>query len=107
MNIKELKQELNISNADIAKCFNMTYGTYANSTAKERYENALLSFYKLAKKGWEKNKTKNLIGDYKKIKREFKQLIIRDVSKCVFCNNPPYKEGASYCEEHMKENDWY
>lgn len=41
----------------------MTYGAYANSTAKKRYENALLSFYKLAKKGWKKNKTKNLISD--------------------------------------------
>lgn len=63
MKIKELKRELNISNADIAKCFNMTYGAYANSTAKKRYENALLSFYKLAKKRMEKNKTKNLISD--------------------------------------------
>lgn len=63
MNIKELKRELNISNADLAKCFNMTYGAYANSTAKERYETALLNFYKLAKKGWKKNKTKNLISD--------------------------------------------
>lgn len=54
MTIKELKKELNLSNADLAKCFNMTYGAYANSTAKERYENALLSFYKLAKKGWKK-----------------------------------------------------
>lgn len=41
----------------------MTYGAYANSTAKERYENALLSFYKLAKKRWKKNKTKKLISD--------------------------------------------
>ena len=63
MNIKELKKELNLSNEDLAKCFNMSYGAYANSTAKERYENALLSFYKLAKKGWEKNKRKNLISE--------------------------------------------
>jgi len=63
MTIKELKQELNISNVDLSKCFDMTYGSYANSTAKERYENALLSFYKLAKKAWEKNKTKKQISD--------------------------------------------
>lgn len=68
--IKDLKRELNISNADLAKCFNMTYGAYANSTAKERYENALLSFYKLVKKWWEKNKTKNLISDNQTIKNK-------------------------------------
>lgn len=80
MTIKELKQELNLSNADLAKCFNMTYGAYANSTAKERYENALLNFYKLAKKGWKKNKTKNLISDNQTIKDEPEQLIIHGVS---------------------------
>lgn len=63
MNIKELKKELNINNADVAKCFGMSYNSFANSTAKERYENALLSFYELAKKAWEKNKTKKQISD--------------------------------------------
>lgn len=79
MNIKELKKELNLSNADLAKCFDMTYGAYANSTAKERYENALLSFYKLAKKGLEKNKRKNLISDNQTIKHKPKPLTIHGV----------------------------
>jgi transcriptional regulator with XRE-family HTH domain len=56
MDIKELKKELGISNKDLAECFNMTYGAYSNSTAKKRYENALLNFYKLAKKGCKKIK---------------------------------------------------
>lgn len=46
MGIKELKKELNLSNADIAKFFDMTYSAYANSTAKKRYEQALINFYK-------------------------------------------------------------
>ena len=95
MNIKELKRELNISNADIAKCFNMTYGAFANSTAKERYENALLSFYKLAKKGWEKNKTKNLIVDDQTIKDEPEQLIIHDVG-CSFCGGREFRTTKNY-----------
>jgi len=79
--IKDLKRELNLSNTDLAKCFNMSYGAYANSTAKERYENALLNFYKLAKKGWEKNKTKNLTSDNQTIKHELKPLTIHGVTQ--------------------------
>ena len=41
MDKKELKKELGLSNKDLAECFNMSYGAYANSTAKERYEKAL------------------------------------------------------------------
>jgi DNA-binding XRE family transcriptional regulator len=100
-NIKQLKKELNLSNADLAKCFGMTYGAYANSTAKERYENALLHFYKLAKKGWEKNKRKNLISDNQTIKHEPKPLIIHGVSKSFYCqweNNGIVKKCDEQCE---------
>ena len=45
MNIKELKKELGLTNKDIAKLFDMSYMGFANSTAKERYENALCRFY--------------------------------------------------------------
>jgi len=31
-----------------------------------------------------------------------KTLNIGGVIKCVVCNNKPYKEGASYCDEHMR-----
>lgn len=54
MDIKELKRELNISNKDLAEFFDMTYGAYANSTAKERYEVALCRFYLVIKKASEK-----------------------------------------------------
>ena len=43
--IKDLKRELNLSNGDLAKFFDMTYGAFANSTAKKRYERALVRFY--------------------------------------------------------------
>ena len=50
MNIKELKKELGISNKDIAELFGLSVSVYANSTAKKRYENALIKFYKIMKK---------------------------------------------------------
>jgi len=49
MNIKELKKELGISNKDIAGYFGLSVSVYANSTAKKRYENALVEFYKIVK----------------------------------------------------------
>lgn len=45
MNIKQLKKELGLSNKDISEFFEMSYNTYANSSAKKRYENALCRFY--------------------------------------------------------------
>ena len=48
-NIKQLKKELGISQRDIAEFFQMSYGAYANSTAKERYETALCKFYEVVK----------------------------------------------------------
>ncbi len=53
MTIEELKKELGLSQKDLAQLFDMTYGAFANSSAKDRYENALCSFYEVAKKAWE------------------------------------------------------
>ena len=50
MNIKELKKELNITNKDISKMFGLTPSAYANSSAKRRYEDALVNFYNLVSK---------------------------------------------------------
>tara|TARA_R110000782_G_C14594804_1_gene390212 strand:+ start:477 stop:638 length:162 start_codon:yes stop_codon:yes gene_type:complete len=45
MDIKTLKKELGLSNKDLSEFYNMSYSVYANSSAKERYENALCRFY--------------------------------------------------------------
>ena len=50
MDIKQLKKELGLSNKDLAEFFDMTYGAFANSTAKDRYEVALCRFYSHIKK---------------------------------------------------------
>jgi len=50
MNIKQLKKELSISNKDIAELFGLTPSAYANSSAKRRYEDALVNFYNLVNK---------------------------------------------------------
>jgi len=34
------------------------------------------------------------------------QLLQTDVSKCVYCDNKPYKKGAAYCEKHMASDDY-
>jgi hypothetical protein len=113
MQIKELKKELNISNADIAKCFGMSYNSFANSTAKERYENALLSFYKLAKKAWEKNKTKKQISDNLELS-DNKQLIIHGVmfseARAEVCKNKEHwKNCLVWTKEHrcLKNCDFH
>jgi len=49
LTIKDVKKELGISNKDIAELFGLTVSVYANSTAKKRYENALVEFYKMVK----------------------------------------------------------
>ena len=51
MTIQELKKELGLSNKDIAEFFNMTYGAFANSSAKQRYETALCKFYSFLREG--------------------------------------------------------
>ena len=45
MNINELKKELKLSNKEIAKFFDLKPTSYANSTAKKRYEQALCRFH--------------------------------------------------------------
>lgn len=45
MTIKKLKEELGLDNRIIAKFFNLTHESYQNSSAKKRYENALIKFY--------------------------------------------------------------
>lgn len=54
MTIQELKKELMLSNKEIAQFFNMTYGAFANSSAKQRYENALCKFYSFLREGEKK-----------------------------------------------------
>lgn len=38
--------------------------------------------------------------------KKIQQLPQPEVSKCVYCDNKPYKKGASYCEEHMAGDDY-
>ena len=54
VNLKEIKKTLNLSQKDIAKFFDMTYGAFANSNAKERYERALCRFYECVLLGGKK-----------------------------------------------------
>ena len=49
MTINELKKELGLTNSDIAKFFKLNSNSYANSSAKKRYENALCRFYEFCK----------------------------------------------------------
>ena len=49
MNIKQLKKELQLSNTKIAEFFDLAPTSFANSTAKSRYENALCKFYEFVK----------------------------------------------------------
>lgn len=54
--IWEVKKDLNITDAEIAKMFGYANtNSYATSSAKKRYESGLVSFYLLSKKAWEKN----------------------------------------------------
>ena len=54
MKINELKKETGLTQKDIAQFFGMTYGAFANSSAKERYENALCKFYSFLREGEKK-----------------------------------------------------
>ena len=49
MTIQELKKELRLSNKEIAGFFGLTPISYANSSAKKRYETALCLFYDFVK----------------------------------------------------------
>lgn len=50
MNIKQLKKEFRLDNSKLAQFFDLTPASFANSTAKSRYENALCKFYEFVKK---------------------------------------------------------
>ncbi len=54
MTISELKKRTGLTQKQIAQFFNMTYGAFANSSAKERYENALCKFYSFLREGEKK-----------------------------------------------------
>lgn len=49
MTIKQLKKELQLSNTKIAGFFDLAPTSFANSTAKTRYEQALCKFYEYVK----------------------------------------------------------
>ena len=49
MKIKQLKKELDLINSDIAGFFKLSPISYANSSAKKRYEDALCKFYQYIK----------------------------------------------------------
>jgi hypothetical protein len=49
MNIKQLKKELGLDNNKIAQFFDLAPTSFANSTAKSRYEQALCRFYEYLK----------------------------------------------------------
>lgn len=60
MTINELKKELGLTNADLAGFFGLSPMGYANSSAKQRYEAAILNFYAFVKSkagGQKENKT--------------------------------------------------
>ena len=42
---KKLKEELKLTNKEVAEFFGMSYGSFSNSSAKERYEKALCNFF--------------------------------------------------------------
>ncbi len=47
---KEVKKEIGVNNKDIAQCFGLSISVFANSSAKSRYEKAVVELYKLFKK---------------------------------------------------------
>lgn len=47
--INELKKELGLTNTDLAWFFGLSPAAYANSSAKQRYEAAILNFYAFLK----------------------------------------------------------
>lgn len=50
MTIKHLKKELGLTDKQIAEFFGLNASSYANSTAKGRYEQALVKFYNFLNK---------------------------------------------------------
>jgi hypothetical protein len=50
MDIKQLKKEISLTDKQIANFFNLNVSSYRNSTAKSRYEQALILFYNFINK---------------------------------------------------------
>ena len=50
MCIKQLKKELGLKDKDLAELFGLSRMSFANTSAKKRYENALCKFYEHIKK---------------------------------------------------------
>ena len=75
MTIQELKKELRILDKDIAGFFKLSIGSYRNSSAKNRYEEALCKFYDLIKTQNKNTKTKR----FKSLRKifSFKKELIR------------------------------
>lgn len=65
MKIEQLKKELGLTNTEIAEFFGLSAGSYANSSAKKRYEYALCNFYAFVKSkaGGQNFKTDNSATD--------------------------------------------
>lgn len=49
MTISQLKKELRLTNKDIAGFFRLSEDSYKNSSAKKRYEQGIIEFYKHVK----------------------------------------------------------
>ncbi len=58
MTIQELKKKLGLKNPDIADMFDISADTYATSSAKSRYDNALIRFYKKVREVDKENESK-------------------------------------------------
>lgn len=58
MGIKELKKELGLTNADIAKFFGLKEKAYYYSSARKRYEESFIRIYEFLKEDGEKEKKK-------------------------------------------------
>ena len=79
--IGQVKKELGLSQKDLADFFGMSYNSYANSSAKNRYEIALCRFYECVLLGGKKNETKNLTDTDHRVNDETEPLILYSVSQ--------------------------
>ena len=56
MDIKQLKKELGLTNADLAKFFGLKERAYYYSSARKRYEESFIRIYEFLKGGEKKEK---------------------------------------------------
>ena len=59
MEIKQLKKELGLTNADIAKFFGLKEKAYYYSSARKRYEESIIRIYEFLKRKGEKKKNQD------------------------------------------------